>query len=109
MAASLRDVSVRFGARWALVHVELQVPAGQTILLTGENGAGKTTLLRVLATALKPTRGHLELFGARATDDVAAARCRVGLVTHQSHIYEDLSARENLDLVARLTGRDPAK
>ncbi len=107
MAATMRDVSLRFGSRWALIHVDLAIEPGRTVLLTGENGAGKTTLLRILATALRPTRGELELFGQPARENLAALRRRVGLMTHQSYIYDDLSARENLDLVARLCGREP--
>jgi heme exporter protein A len=109
MAAVVRDVSLRFGRRWALVHVDLAFESGRTVLLTGENGAGKTTLLRVLATALRPTRGAVELFGQPLHGNLATLRRRVGLMTHQSHIYDDLSARENLELVASLCGCDRAR
>lgn len=100
-AARLKEVSRRYGKRWALVRASLEVPAASAVLLTGENGAGKTTLLRILATALAPTRGELELFGLPAAEHKESIRGRVGLVTHTSHLYEDLSARENLELVTR--------
>lgn len=102
-AASLNDVSLRFGRRWVLVRLNLDIPMGATTLVTGENGSGKTTLLRILATALKPTRGRLELLGQPAYPDPDTLRPRIGLVTHQTHLYEDLSALENLRLVARLS------
>lgn len=75
------------------------------ILLTGENGAGKTTLLRILATALRPSRGSLELFGMDAVTHQASLRGRLALMTHHHHLYEALSARENLELTVRLSGR----
>lgn len=102
--ATLRDVSLRFGRRWALARLSVSIPVGATTLLTGSNGAGKTTLLRVLATALRPTRGDLTLFGHPAYPHPEAVRARVGLLTHQSHLYEDLTPTENLTLLADLLG-----
>lgn len=104
MSVRVKDVSKRYGSRWALARVSFEVPAGSTVLLTGENGAGKTTLLKVVATAMRPTFGGVELFGADAHADLEAVRRRVALVSHQSHLYFDLSARENLELAARLRG-----
>jgi heme exporter protein A len=101
-AARLHNVSRRYGRRWALVRVSYEVPAGSAVLLSGGNGAGKTTLLRVLATALKPTRGTLEIFGQPASQQTEVLRPRIGLVTHDSHLYEDLSAAENLYLACTL-------
>lgn len=68
-------------------------------MVVGHNGAGKTTLVRVLSTALAPSRGTLELFGSPAGP---AARPRVGLLSHADGHYDDLTARENLDLALRL-------
>jgi heme exporter protein A len=101
----LDKVSKRYGSHWALVRLSLAIPAQSAVLLTGPNGAGKTTLLRLLATALKPTRGTLRLFGAPADEHLESVRARLGLVTHKSHLYDDLSAQENLQLVARLAPR----
>jgi heme exporter protein A len=99
--ARMMEVSRRYGKRWALIRASLDIPSGSAMLLTGENGAGKTTMLRVLATALAPTRGRLELFGRAVQGNRDAVRARLGLMTHTSHLYEDLSARENLRLVSR--------
>ena len=105
-AVELNNVSVRFGARWALVRLTTVLPLGKTILLTGSNGAGKTTLLRTLATAIKPTRGELKVLGLDARTQPFDIRRRMSLITHGSHLYHDLTARQNLELVAELTGAD---
>ncbi len=88
----------RQGGRWALRGVELRVEAGESVMICGPNGAGKTTLVRVLGTALAPSAGSLVLFGGAPED----ARPRVALLSHADHHYDDLSARENLRLHARL-------
>lgn len=100
-ATRLIEVSRRYGKRWALIRASLEVPKGSALLLTGENGAGKTTLLRVVSTALSPTRGQLEVLGLPARGNLDAIRGRVGIVTHASHFYQDLSALENLRLLGR--------
>lgn len=105
MVVALQQVSKRFGTRWALKRVDLSVSAGQTVLLTGHNGSGKTTLLRILATALVPTSGDVHILGQHPHQDAHAlrvVRSRIGLLTHQSYLYEALSARENLLFVQRL-------
>lgn len=64
-------------------------------MLCGPNGAGKTTLIRLLGTALSPTAGTLALFGMPADENV---RPRVGMLSHADHHYDELTARENLQL-----------
>ncbi len=98
----VENVSLRFGRTWVLTRLDFQVPKHACLLITGGNGAGKTTLLRVLATALKPTRGTLKLFGQDAYEDIDRARLGIALLTHQPHVYDELSARENLRLVKSL-------
>jgi heme ABC exporter ATP-binding subunit CcmA len=96
----------RFGLFTALEDVSLSVPAGQCLVLLGPNGAGKTTLLRVLATLLRPTSGTLTVSGVDALRNPEAARRRLGLVGHGSHVYEDLTAIENLAFWTAMRGSD---
>lgn len=100
-----RELSRRFGRRWALARVDLEVREGERLLVVGANGSGKTTLLRVLATLLSPSRGSMRLFGHDAVAEPMAARARIGLVTHTPGLYEDLSGLDNLAVQASLTGR----
>jgi len=71
--------------------------------VVGPNGAGKSTLLRLLAGLARPSAGSVLLGGVPLTRD-AAARRTIGLLSHQSHLYDDLSAVENLAFAARLHG-----
>lgn len=92
----------RFGRRWAFARVDLQVPQGERLLVLGANGSGKTTLLRTLATALVPSHGQLKLFGQDMPKQAGRVRARVGLLSHHTGLYEDVSARDNLGLMAHL-------
>ncbi len=98
-----------FDARPALRGITFQVEAGATLVIFGPNGAGKTTLLRTLATLARPTSGTVEVAGFDTVREAQEARWRVGYVGHQPHLYEELTARENLLFVARMYGlRDGA-
>src|ERR687891_266663 len=108
LAVELREVSKRYGRRWALVRVSYQLPAGQSLLLTGTNGSGKTTLLRLIATALRPTSGDVRVLGLDGSEERDEVRARVGLLSHASFLYEDLTAEQNLLVLARLLGAESA-
>jgi ABC-2 type transport system ATP-binding protein len=87
-------VARRFGGFEALAPTDVELAAGETVALIGPNGAGKSTLLAILAGALEPTTGTVVADG------------RVGWVPQRPAHYARLSARENLELFARLEG-DP--
>lgn len=101
-AIEVVDVSKRFGPRWAVARLSFTLSPGRALLLTGHNGSGKTTLLRMLATATFPTAGQIRLFGQDTRAERSALRDQVALLSHASFLYEDLSAEQNLLLVARL-------
>ena len=77
-----------------LDDVTFQVEPGETVGVFGPNGSGKTTLLRVFATLLRPNAGVLTLFGGNP--DSEDARHRIGFLGHDSFLYPDLTAEENL-------------
>ncbi len=108
-ALEVKDVSRRYGRRWALARVSFQLEAGRSLLLTGPNGSGKTTLLRTLATAIPPTAGTVRVFGWDGAADRAEVRRSVALLSHSSFLYEDLTAEQNLLLLARLLRTHSAK
>lgn len=88
--------------------VDLQVRAGEVVALLGRNGSGKTTLLRVAATALRPSRGVVELFGVDAVATPRAVRPWVGVLGHQAGLYDELTAAENLAFSLRMAGQEAA-
>ena len=92
--------------RIILRDIDLTIGAGEYVALLGANGAGKTTLLRILASLTAPSRGTVNLFGAKLTRSAIDLRARIGLIGHQSMLYRDLSARENLAFFAKLYGID---
>lgn len=108
-AVHLAGVTRLFGAVPAIVRVDLSVEHGETVVLRGPNGAGKSTLLRVVATSLSPTYGSGSVLGfdlVRQRDEI---RRRSELLTHRTRLYEELTARENLRLMADLLGIDAGR
>ena len=93
-----------YGVRPVLRGVSFSMPVEQTVALFGPNGAGKTTLLRVLATLTALTTGRAAVAGLDVRADAPALRRIVGYVGHQPHVYDDLTARENLLFFARMYG-----
>jgi heme ABC exporter ATP-binding subunit CcmA len=99
---SAQHITKRFGLRTVLRDVNLQIAAGETVVLFGANGAGKTTLLRILSTLSRPSRGSLEIDGIDVAIAAESARARIGVVAHQPYLYESLTAEENLRFFARM-------
>jgi heme exporter protein A len=94
----------RFGRRRAVAGVDLSIGAGECLAVFGPNGAGKTTLLRLLAGLLRPTSGDVLLLGKRLTSHATIERGRVGLISHQSMLYDVLTVAENITFAAKLHG-----
>lgn len=103
-AIDARGLVKQFGTRRALDGVDLFIPQGAFLSIFGPNGAGKTTLLRELALLARPTRGSLQLLGIDALEEPDALRSHIGLISHKSMLYGDLTAEENLAFFARLYG-----
>jgi ABC-2 type transport system ATP-binding protein len=100
-AAGLRK---RYGERVALDGVSLSVDRGEIVGLLGPNGAGKTTTLSILATLLEPDSGTVQLAGLSPQSDRDAVRRKLGYVPQAIALYPTLSARQNIELFARIHG-----
>lgn len=90
---SARGLGRRFGSKRVLRDLDLEVRAGELLLVTGPNGSGKSTLLALIAGLLAPTEGEIE---------VDLPRGRLGYLAHEALVYKELTALENLDLYGRL-------
>src|SRR5690606_2176997 len=101
---SARDLRRSYGAVRVLHGVDVTVAAGETLVVLGPNGAGKTTLLRILAGLMRHCAGEVRVLGCRIAPDEHEARRAIGLVSHESLLYDDLTLAENLAFTARLYG-----
>lgn len=103
---AVREISRNYGRRRALARVSLDCHAGEVLGLLGPNGAGKSTLLSILATLLTPSGGSVLYGDYTAAAAGAGLRARLGFLSHDLHLYPELTARENLEFFARLYGLD---
>ncbi|MCY3834521.1 MAG: heme ABC exporter ATP-binding protein CcmA [Chloroflexi bacterium] len=99
-------LSKAYGNLPALRSLDLSVKPGEFVALLGANGSGKSTLLRLLSGLSKPTGGRLRVGGWEMPGEALAVRARIGLVAHRPLLYENLTARENLDFYGALYGID---
>ena len=107
-AVHLTRVTRLFDGLAAITQVSLQVGTGESVWLRGSNGSGKSTLLRVIATAISPTYGGGTVLGHNLTRGRARIRATTELVGHNTRLYDELTATENLHFVCDLLGLDPA-
>jgi ABC-2 type transport system ATP-binding protein len=99
----------RFGGFTAVADLDLVVQAGTVVALLGPNGAGKTTTVRMLATLLRPDAGHARVAGHDVVQDAPVVRRLISLTGQFAALDKNLTARENLVLMARLRGRGRAE
>jgi heme ABC exporter ATP-binding subunit CcmA len=88
-----RRLGKRYGEKRVLRRIDLDVPRGGFLVVTGPNGSGKTTLLRICAGLAQPTEGTIER---------EAGRAQVGYLGHEPLVYRELTGLENLELYGRL-------
>lgn len=104
LALEVKKLTKVFGDRKALDNVSFSLPQGAFLSIFGPNGAGKTTMLRMLSTLARPTSGAIRVMGLDAKEDPDKVRDHIGLISHNSMLYPDLTAMENMMFVARLYG-----
>lgn len=100
-----KNLARRYGRRWALADVSFTLATGRVLMVAGPNGSGKTTLLRTLATAIRPDGGSASVGGFDVVRDREDVRKLVALLSHASYLYDSLTARQNLAVVADHLGR----
>ena len=104
-AVSSRGLTKRFGRLVAVKALDLAVEPGQVFGFLGLNGAGKTTTIRVLLDLLRPSAGRAALLGHDCQADGIAARALVGYMPGEPGFYRDMTGRQVLGVLARLSAR----
>ena len=101
-AIETHGLNKSFGYYLALQDIDLQLRLGETVAVLGPNGAGKTTLIKVLATIMNPSSGSIFIDGLSTKNNAEEIRRKIGVVTHQTFLYSNLTAYENLEFYGRM-------
>jgi heme ABC exporter ATP-binding subunit CcmA len=99
-------LSKAYGYFWALRDLNFRIDGGERVALLGPNGAGKTTLLKLLAGLIYPTAGEIRFDDVPLTRQWTAERAAIGLLAPGEHVYDGLTARENLKFFTALYGHE---
>ncbi|MFQ3293315.1 MAG: heme exporter protein A [Halobacteriales archaeon] len=109
MELRAHEATKRFGPLTAVDGVSLTVASGNSVAIHGPNGSGKTTVLRMLAGLSRPTEGDVYVDETPLYDRETTVSTPIGYLSHESMMYDDLTARENLQFHARLVGVDETR
>ncbi|HUR00559.1 MAG TPA: ABC transporter ATP-binding protein [Gemmatimonadaceae bacterium] len=101
-AVEIRDVICQFGRIRALDGLSLDVKAGTVVGVVGPNGAGKTTLIDVICGLVRPTSGSARVLGQDVATNPSALRARIGVLPQETALYDEVTARQNLQFAAAL-------
>ena len=99
-----RQLGKRYGKRWAVKNLNLEVFRSDVFGFLGPNGAGKSTTIRMILSLIKPTEGTTEIFGHSLKSHRSEALSRVGGIVEKPDFYQYLSAYKNLEIVGALSG-----
>jgi ABC-2 type transport system ATP-binding protein len=107
IAVEAHGLTRRFGDVVAVDGAELSIPRGRIYGFLGPNGSGKSTTIRMLCGLLKPTSGTIRVLGLDIPRQAEALRTLIGYMTQRFSLWEDLSARENLEFMANIYTLEP--
>jgi heme exporter protein A len=103
-AVSIRNLSKAFGKTSVLKALDLDLKKGEFTVIFGPNGAGKTTLLKLISTLIEPTAGSIFVSGFNAEKEPEKVRKEIGMLSHESYLYGELTAKENLRFFGKMYG-----
>jgi len=101
-AIAVTGLTKSFGNLYALRNLSFSLNKGEFLTIFGPNGAGKTTLIRILSTLTKASSGEIEIADFSFENDSEKIRRQIGVIAHQTFLYENLTAEENLRFYGRL-------
>ena len=101
-AIEIQQLAKSFNVNLALKGIDLKLANGECLAVFGPNGAGKTTLIKILATLSRPSNGKVFLAGMDTSKDAIQIRRQIGVVSHQTFLYDNLTAYENLKFYGKM-------
>ena len=101
-AIEIQQLAKSFNVNLALKGIDLKLANGECLVVFGPNGAGKTTLIKILATLSRPSKGNVFLAGLDISKDAIQIRRQIGVVSHQTFLYDNLTAYENLKFYGKM-------
>jgi len=101
-----QNITKKIGSKTILHGIDLHIAEGEFVTVFGPNGAGKSTLLKILSMLMKPTTGTLIINGTNAKEESAKVRNQIGVISHQTLLYDNLTAFENLEFYGCMYGVD---
>ena len=101
-AIEVQGLTKSFGAHHALRGIDLKVNRGEHLAIFGPNGAGKTTLIKIMSTLIKPSAGIVRINGISTQSEPVLIRSRLGIVSHQTFLYDNLTIYDNLKFYGRM-------
>lgn len=97
-----QNITKIIGTKTILHNIDLHIQEGEFITVFGPNGAGKSTLLKILSLLMKPSTGTLTINGIIAKEESTRTRSQIGVISHQTFLYDNLTAYENLEFYGRM-------
>jgi heme exporter protein A len=101
-AIEIQGLTKSYGTQTVLRGINLKISLGETLVILGPNGAGKTTLIKILATIMKPSSGQVRINGLSLSKNTEELQHKIGVVTHQTYLYSNLTVYENLEFYCRM-------
>jgi ABC-2 type transport system ATP-binding protein/heme exporter protein A len=101
---SVKGLTKRFAGHVALHDIDLNIEQGEFVIILGPNGAGKTTLLKILETLVRPSYGSVKIGGLELSRSAVEIRKKIGAISHESYLYDDLTVEENLHFYGKMYG-----
>ena len=83
-------------------NIDLRIEQGEFLTIFGPNGAGKTTLIKIMSTLVTPTSGRVMIDGMDIKDEPIKIRKKIGVISHETYLYHELTAAENLRFFGRM-------
>ena len=106
---SIKGLSKAFGSHRVLKNIEFEVKKGDFVTIFGPNGAGKTTLIKIMSTLIKPSGGSIVIGGFDVADKPVEIRKHIGSISHETYLYSELTAEENLRFFGHMYNMDKSR